>query len=230
MGAKLNVKKYKTEILEWLICEAESELRNRQIMECPDPLAEMRGMQEVKRALTVAAAGKHPVYFVGPAQSGKSHFVSAAAKLGLRAFEARTCACGYHLHPLTQCRCYESSINTYWTQRKNMEPIYHVEMLVLVTPVATLADMESAPVGTTMHDIERQLADLSPRPPFDDAAPGTKSVLERFAHELRLPPNVIRSLKKISETIASLANAPGVEAEHVVEAVSYRPSLDRILK
>ena len=69
--------------------------RSRAATKGLDAAAIIHGNELAKRALIVAAAGRHSILFIGPPNCGKTMMRAAAIELGLHdTFEARPCPCG----------------------------------------------------------------------------------------------------------------------------------------
>jgi magnesium chelatase family protein len=150
------------------------------------------------------------------------------------------CPCGFRGDPKRVCRCTPQQIARY-RGRLSGPLLDRLDLVVEVQPVA-VADLTGGPTGEPSGDVrrrvlaarERQLArpgrasrlnaNLQGRS-FDRAcaldAAGQR-LLERSAERLHLSARGFHRVLKVARTIADLAAAPQIAAEHVAEAVQYR--------
>lgn len=226
----IEVKRMKDEKLAELYIQVVEEMRDRATTQAKDPFAVIGGHEAAKRAIVVAAAGKHSILFVGPTGCGKTMLGAAAARVGVVSWGLRPCPCGFFTHPSIRCRCARSQINLWWLARKHSEASIGMDMLVDVPPVPQ-AVIDAKQSGADLASVQHQLSGVGPKPTWDDAADETaRALIEQAIRERGLPPGVVSTTKRIAETIAALARESSILALHAIEALAYRPSLDRILR
>ena len=155
------------------------------------------------------------------------------------------CKCGYFGHPTRPCTCTPSAIQRY-RQRISGPLLDRIDLHVDVAPVAY--DELTAPTGGECSASIRERV-LAAR-----AIQQSRYQSEGITCNARLPARLLRRycvmsaeasdllraaftgmglsaraydrILKVSRTIADLAHAPRIEAEHIAEALQYR-SLDR---
>jgi len=208
--------------LRSLFCAATAEVRRRAMSDVEDPFVVIKGQEAAKRAVIVAAAGGHSLLFVGPPGSGKSMFCAAAAKVGVTAFELRSCPCGNFNDPRLPCRCTAHQIDRYWRAKARADVLASVDMMMTLT-LPPARELESRQLGTTLAQVQDQLERKGKRPSFDDTADETTRTLLRVATDDHgLSPALVAKAKSITESIAALMGEDQVRAEHVAEAFFYR--------
>jgi|WetSurMetagenome_2_1015567.scaffolds.fasta_scaffold138668_2 predicted ATPase with chaperone activity len=210
--------------LRALFCTATEEIRRRAVTQCADPFALIKGQEAAKRAVIVAAAGGHSLLFVGPQGSGKSLFSAAAARVGVTAFELRPCPCGKFNDPRLPCPCTSYQIERYWQAKGRAELLAGVDMMMTLT-LPSARDLESRQLKTSLAQARDQVGGTGSRPRFNDTADElARRVLQVATDERGLAPSVVAKIKAVAESIASLAHEDVVRAEHVTEAMFYRPA------
>ena len=165
-----------------------------------------------------------------------AHFILVAAM--------NPCPCG-NFGSLKECVCTPLAVERY--RRKMSGPIMdRIDMWVEVGAVPHAALAAAAPEEKASPALRRAVADARARQAarfaargrtitqnsemnvrdlaeFVPLSPAVEAVLERAARGLDLSARSYHRLIKLSRTIADLAESEGVEPEHVLEALQYRP-------
>ena len=210
--------------LRSLFCAATEEIRRRAMADVEDPFVVIKGQEAAKRAVIVAAAGGHSLLFAGPPGSGKSMFCAAAARVGVTAFELRSCPCGNFNDPRLSCKCTAHQIDRYWRAKARAELLASVDMMMTLT-LPPARELESRQLGTTLAQVQDQLDRKGERPGFDDTADEVARTLLRVAtDDYALSPALVAKAKSTAESIAALMQDDRVRAEHIAEAFFYRPT------
>ena len=208
--------------LRSLFCEATEEIRRRAIADVEDPFVVIKGQETAKRAVIVAAAGGHSILFVGPPGSGKSMFCAAAAKVGVTAFELRSCPCGNFNDPRLPCKCTAHQIDRYWRAKARADVLASVDMMMTLT-LPPARELESRQFGTTLAQVQDQLERKGKRPSFDDTADETiRTLLCVATDDYGLSPALVAKAKSTAESIAAVMQDDRVRPEHIAESFFYR--------
>ena len=208
--------------LRSLFCAATAEIHRRAMGDAEDPFVVIKGQEAAKRAVIVAAAGGHSILFVGPPGSGKSMFRAAAAKVGVTAFELRSCPCGNFNDPRLPCRCTAHQIERYWRAKARADVSASVDMMMTLT-LPPARELESRQFGTTLAQVQDQLERKGERPSFDDTADeATRTLLRVATDDYGLSPALVAKAKSTAESIAALMQDNQIRPEHIAEAFFYR--------
>ncbi|MGH6743045.1 MAG: ATP-binding protein, partial [Bradyrhizobium sp.] len=195
--------------------------RNRMAVEGRDMGAVVYGNELAKRALLVAAAGKHSLFLLGPRNSGKTMLRAVAVALGLdEVFEARLCPCGEHGGGINSvCGCTAAQI----ARHRWKLPVVEVNVEVR-RPVDR--DVHSPFAGTSLTDMQRQIAKAIPR---DNVAAALDKECQNFLHVCfeysGLDPVAETTIREVARTIAALERVTEIRPFHLNEAVNYRALL-----
>lgn len=191
-----------------------TELHRRQAAAKCDDLTVIRGQEMAKRALLVAAAGKHTILFVGPPNSGKSMLRAVALKLGVTAYEARPCPCGYQSHPYKECTCTAKQIERHRAKLPQAD-------ITVEVPTVPERELRSKTLGTSTADVQRQLADCLDWSDLTLEEHG-QNLLRAACAELNLDPHARETIVKVARAIANLDHQGYIQAMHIAEAINYR--------
>ncbi len=178
-----------------------------------DPAAIIYGNELAKRALVVAAAGKHSLLLVGPPNCGKSMLRAVALELGLsQTFEACPCRCGNRNLPDAACRC---------TVRQIERHLFKLPVADITVEMVRPLDREMRSPGTTLAEMRRQIEAKADFSSLDlDEMAGT--LLRAAVRELGIDPDAQKRVLCVARTIASLDGRQPIEACHLSEAINYR--------
>jgi hypothetical protein len=193
--------------------------RSRIAVEGHDPAVLISGNELVKRAVVVAAAGKHTLLLIGPKNSGKTMLRAVALALGLGdVFEARSCPCGEYGGGVNSvCRCTMAQMIRH--RRKFPSAEVNVE-------VRRPANHDRDWAGTSLANMQQQIARAIPR---DKVNAALDKECQNFLHVCveysGLDPVIERSVQEVARTIAALERATDLRPIHLNEAINYRALL-----
>jgi len=156
------------------------------------------------------------------------------------------CPCGFYNHPEKECICGPGIVQKYLS--KISGPLMdRIDLHVEVTPVNfnELSSMQAAEKSSDIRERVIQArgcqdkrfekhpgihynAQMSPNMVRNicDINDAGRTLIKRAMEKLGLSARAYDRILKVSRTIADLAGSPGIELEHLAEAIHYR-SLDR---
>ena len=156
------------------------------------------------------------------------------------------CPCGYYNHPDKECQCSPTQVKRYLG--KISGPLLdRIDLHVEVVPVP-FKDLTNNQQGETSQQIrqrviaarEIQQKRFENHPEIHCNAQMTSALIRKYCvispagekllstamERLGLSARAFDRIKKVSRTIADLANSENIEVQHLAEAIQYR-SLDR---
>jgi hypothetical protein len=192
--------------------------RTRLAMDGIDAGAVVYGNELAKRALVVAAAGKHSLLLLGPKNSGKTMLRAVAAALSLEeTFEARSCPCGEYgvLHGGV-CGCTAAQIGRH--RRKIPAAEINVEVCR-----PQQREVNGQFRGSSLADLQRQIAASLPRDKVAAAlSASAHSLLRAAALDGGFDLVTEAAVREVARTIAALDRKIEIGASHICEAINYR--------
>lgn len=189
----------------------ETERRTRATI--ADAGGQIIGNEMAKRALTVAAAGKHSTLFIGNPQMGKTMFRALAAELGLLdTFESLPCPCGNRGDAFRLCECTTGKVS------RMKFPMTDVTVEVCRVPEREWKQDKRH--WTTAAEMRKQIEQMGARPTAYDEP--CESLLKYAVNEFGLTHGRVERIREVARTIAALDHAAVVTSSHMNEAIHYR--------
>lgn len=171
------------------------------------------GNEMAKRAVTIAAVGKHSILFVGPSASGKTMLRAACLELGIEeSYESRQCPCGSHGDPRAECRCTVRQVEKFAAK-------YPATDITIQT--CRPLERERNQVGTSLADMRAHVSQASR---FTDEGldeHGT-NLMKASINELGFDLVTVARILHVARTIANLDRSEQVKPIHLCEAINYR--------
>lgn len=181
-----------------------------------DPAAVIWGNEAAKRAITVAAAGKHSILFVGPRHCGKTMCRALCLELGIQeTYEARHCPCGNYGDPLAPCTC---------TTRQIGRVVAKFPVTDITVEVCRPSTHEFNPHGARHSQISQMRDAVNRMSPYTDASlvGDSENFLRAAVRELGFDMAAVASIQQVARTIANLDNSRQIQPQHISEAINYR--------
>lgn len=178
-----------------------------------DSAAIIWGNEMAKRAISVAAAGKHSILFVGPTNSGKTMLRAVCLELGVEeSFEARPCPCGNRGDRFAVCRC---------TAAQSKRTVAKFPAADISVQVCRPSNQERNQEGTTLADLRRHAAQASH---YTDQSldENGSNLLKASINELAIDPVTVERILGVARTIANLDGSEPIRPIHLCEAINYR--------
>lgn len=202
--------------LSFRIMELKLEARRRcKAIVFGDPLLLVKSNEMAKRALLVAAAGKHSILFIGEPNVGKTMLRAAAHELELaEAYEVRPCFCGHYGSARRECTCTAEDIRSWW----HTVPMADISVEVCAPPQRELL---SQTPGTSLAEIKAQIDGMSGFT-VGHLDADCANLLKAACVEMGIDAAARESIIEIARTIANLDKAQAIRPHHVCEAINYR--------
>jgi predicted ATPase with chaperone activity len=187
--------------------------RTRASVNGHDAAAIIYGNEAAKRAILVAAEGKHSLLLVGPPNCGKTMLRALAVELGLDdTFEVRPCPCGYRSVRTADCRC---------TARQIERHVSRFPVTDITVEVVPPHERDRKYPGTTLVATQKQI---------DGATDYTGTTLDedcgRLLNSARTEYGLDEATRnrvlQVARTIANLDRCEGIGLSHLCEAINYR--------
>jgi len=195
--------------------------RTRAAVEGLDPGQLVRGNELAKRAVVVAAAGKHSLLFMGAKNSGKTMLRAVAYALGLEeVFEFLPCPCGEYSDPTRACSCTIAQMTRHLSKLPGAD---------ISVEVFRPRERDFHSLGSSLADMQRQLAEAVPFEHVSMILPEVCQHLLRIsAQEMSLDPVSRAAVLSVARTIATLDRKTEIGPAHLCEAINYRALRARI--
>jgi predicted ATPase with chaperone activity len=193
----------------------EIERRTKTAINGHDAAAIIKGQEMGKRAVVVAAAGKHSLHLVGPPNVGKTMLRAVTLELGLaETFESRPCPCGHYTDPRRDCKCTARQVE------RHVAKFPAADITVEVPPVPE-REMSSRLLGTTLAEMRQQIDSMTHHESLELDEHG-RTLLKAAVSDLGLDAATRETVLRVARTIANLDGCENIEAPHVCEAINYR--------
>ena len=151
----------------------------------------------------------------------------------------RPCPCGYYNHPTQECSCTFAAIKAHQHHITTMLD----DLFVMVMPMKPAEPCElfaiqdvrrnrlSDPSARVLRRVvqagrfatQREASRPTLTARIEQLDPSAKKLLQAARSQLHLSERAVDQLLALTRTIADLGNSPTIQANHVAEAIQYRP-------
>jgi hypothetical protein len=203
----------------------------------PLPLSRLdaiAGQEQLRRAVTIALTGNHPITFLGMGASlaDALAFGRIARSYGLTAYVTTPCICGNAGDPYVDCHCSPEAIVD-WRRRPAFQAALSAD--IVVEAAHTSAEQRLAHRhgrrGTPDEDLMGQAREAQGRPrPSEELDGVSQRLLAAAIRQLQLNTEQVARLLAVAQSIAQLADQPQVLPVHLAEALQYHSRIAAIVE
>src|SRR5512144_3102456 len=187
------------------------------------------GQEHLRRAVTVALTGNHPITFLGSGASlaDALAFGRIARHYGVTAYVTTPCICGNAGDPYLACRCNPEAILA-WQRRPVVQAALSADLVV--EAAHTSAEQRLAHRRGRRGEPDEALisrateARRRPRPSDELDAAGQR-LLAAAIRQLQLTTEQVARMLSVAQSVAQLAEQPHIHPAHLAEAIQYRPRI-----
>ncbi len=197
-------------------------------------LDDIPGQAHLRRAVTVALTGNHPITFIGVGASlpDALAFGRISRRYGLTAYVTTPCMCGSAGDPYSVCQCTPEAILA-WRKRPAFQAALQADLVV--EAALTSAEQRRAHRRGRRGESDEQLiaqateARSRPQPP-DDLDAVSERLLAAGIRQLQLTTEQIARVLAVAQSVAQLAGVGAIGPVHLAEALQYRSRIAAILE
>ena len=201
--------------------------------------SQIKGQENVKRAVEVASAGKHSIMLIGAPGTGKTAILSEfydniieyVSKAEWDAVSARidsgepvaitmtACPCGHYNNPKQVCECERVDIEKHLNQVPGTL-IDRIEVVIEVTPPKS-RELLNGSMGESTEAVKERIMGAV-KGSDTKICTASKELLKMALDKLGLSARQYNNSLRVARTIANLAHSQQIRPEHIAEAIQYQ--------